>query len=242
MQHSGRPVEQAAYGRTVVITDELRDTLSRLTKPLGLCSTCRRREAISICGERVACRPCSEHRGRVEANRRDLEALEALAAADDQHPGALWNIAGYSARWDERFTPSSTGRAERVLRGAFTDAIRGRRVQLRIDHGGPSSTVASMADGTLRLAQDSRGLWFSARLPRTAEGRRLLAAIRQGEIKSVSPGWTGKHVTGYPEQLYTRIDLTEISLLTSTRRPAWPSCWVRDWVEAFVDRDGDGDG
>jgi len=80
-----------------------------------------------------------------------------------------------------------------------------------------------LRSGTLRLAEDTRGLKFSLDLPDTAAGRDVVALAERNDIGGMSFGFRvpkgGESWNGKRRTLRT-IDLREISIVSSW--PAYP--------------------
>lgn len=94
-------------------------------------------------------------------------------------------ILGYAIRWSDEALVA--GRRERFERGAFSAWLaRGGPCALTLDHNGP--LLASSSFGTLRLAEDARGLLVVADL-RHAVGVNL-SPVRSGALNGMSLGFT----------------------------------------------------
>lgn len=110
---------------------------------------------------------------------------------------------------------------ETIAAGAFARSLRaGRDILALADHD-PSRLLARTASGTLRLAEDSRGLAFDLDLPDTTAGRDVLALAERGDLGGMSFGFTvpqgGARWDGDRRELRT-VDLHEISVVQ-----AWPA-------------------
>src|SRR5690606_20155675 len=100
------------------------------------------------------------------------------------------HIGGYATSTWRR-----SARGECIARGAFRGVLaRKTPVGLWMNHD-DSIVLASTHDGTLHVVEDTRGLWFEARLPDTAVGRRVLADVRTNVIRGASIGAPDCHVT-----------------------------------------------
>lgn len=126
-------------------------------------------------------------------------------------------LEGYAATFD---SVATIGRFEETIaRGAFADAIRGDVLAL-LDHDA-GKVLGRTRSGTLRLAEDSRGLTFSLDLPDTAAGRDVLALAERGDLGGMSFGFTvpkgGDAWTGNRRSLRT-VGLREVSVVS-----AWPA-------------------
>lgn len=110
---------------------------------------------------------------------------------------------------------------ETIRAGAFAASIAsGRDVIALADHDA-TRVLGRTKSGTLRLAEDTRGLQFSLDLPDTTAARDLLALAERGDIGGASFGFKvaqkGEHWSGNRRELRA-IDLHEISIVQS-----WPA-------------------
>jgi len=110
---------------------------------------------------------------------------------------------------------------ESIRAGAFRDTLAsGRDVLALVDHD-PSRVLARTRSGTLRLAEDSRGLAFDLDLPGTQAGNDVLALVERGDVGGMSFGFSvrskGDEWSGDRRELQS-VDLHEISVVL-----AWPA-------------------
>lgn len=91
---------------------------------------------------------------------------------------------GYAAVFDSPSEPMPF--VEYVKRGAFTKTIKdGADVRLLIDHEGVP--LARTKSGTLRLAEDERGLAVEADLdPMNPDAARIISAMKRGDLSQMS--------------------------------------------------------
>jgi hypothetical protein len=121
-------------------------------------------------------------------------------------------LEGYAAVFEQRATIADF--TETVARGAFADTLRsGRDVLALVDHD-PQRLLGRTKNGTLRLAEDQRGLAFSIDVPDTQLGRDTLAMAERGDLGGASfgfrvpkggDGWEGRNRT------LIRVDLIDVS-------------------------------
>ncbi|WP_186397671.1 HK97 family phage prohead protease [Stappia sp. TSB10GB4] len=127
-------------------------------------------------------------------------------------------LEGYAATFDN---PASIGGrfVETIARGAFAATIRGRGDVLALVDHDPGRVLARTRSGTLRLAEDSRGLAFDLDVPDTTHGRDVLALAERGDLGGMSFGFTAvdEHRDGDHRELRA-VDLHEISVVL-----AWPA-------------------
>ena len=77
---------------------------------------------------------------------------------------------------------------ERIVQGAFTEAIAVGTVELWIDHDHKRGCAAHQADGSLVLVEDGVGLWFEASIPSTPDGDDALRLARGAGYRGCSVG------------------------------------------------------
>jgi len=108
---------------------------------------------------------------------------------------------------------------ETVQPGAFKDSLAGDVLAL-VDHD-TSRLLARTKSGTLRLAEDSRGLHFDLAVPETGLGRDVLTLAERGDLGGASFAFTvprgGERWAGRSREL-VRVNLQEISVVS-----AWPA-------------------
>lgn len=128
-------------------------------------------------------------------------------------------LEGYAAVFN---TPAQIGDfTENLLPGAFAETIdQGRDILALVDHS-PEKVLARTRSGTLRLAEDSRGLAFDLSVPNTTLGSDVLALAERGDLGGMSFAFTvpkgGESWEGRRRTL-TRLTLHEISVVN-----AWPA-------------------
>lgn len=79
---------------------------------------------------------------------------------------------------------------EVILPGAFGESLAERRDILALVDHDAHRVLARTRSGTLRLAQDSRGLAFDLDVPDTTAGRDVLALAERGDLGGMSFGFT----------------------------------------------------
>lgn len=123
---------------------------------------------------------------------------------------------------------------EVIARGAFTETLKSGDKLALVDHN-PSQLLARTRNGSLKLAEDTRGLHFSIDLPKTTLADDVLALAEAGSLGGASFGfiavrdrWTGNLRT------LEAIDLREISVVSAW--PAYPETSVSARSRAFSGR------
>ncbi|WP_415715362.1 HK97 family phage prohead protease [Roseibium sp.] len=127
-------------------------------------------------------------------------------------------LEGYAATFNE--AAEIGGRfVETIARGAFTHSLRsGVDVLALVDHD-PGRVLARTRSGTLRLAEDSRGLAFDLDVPDTTAGRDVLALAERGDLGGMSFGFTMMEENRQGDYRELRaVELHEISVVL-----AWPA-------------------
>lgn len=109
-------------------------------------------------------------------------------AATELRAVAGRKLTGYAAVFN---TPASIGGyTETVMPGAFRASLLNPRADVLalVDHD-PGRLLARTASGTLRLAEDARGLAFELDLPDTTLGRDVLALAERRDLGGMSFGF-----------------------------------------------------
>lgn len=97
-------------------------------------------------------------------------------------------ITGHASVFDAVYDVGGMFR-ERFVRGAFRDSIaRGDDVRALIEHD-PSQVIGRVKAGSLRLAEDERGLAVSIELPDTQRARDLIVEMESGLRDQMSIGF-----------------------------------------------------
>ncbi|KFB08843.1 HK97 family phage prohead protease [Nitratireductor basaltis] len=127
-------------------------------------------------------------------------------------------LEGYAATFNN---PADIGGIfmETIAPGAFAASLRARRDILALVDHDPGRVLARTRSGTLRLAEDTKGLAFSLDVPDTSAGRDVLALAERGDVGGMSFGFTAvdEHRDGDRREL-RGVDLHEISIVL-----AWPA-------------------
>lgn len=114
----------------------------------------------------------------------DVEHRELDFDVEWRAEGDEIGFTGYAAVWNSPSRPLPF--IEQFSPGAFTRSLNsGRDVKLLVDHN-RERLLASRKAGTLRLAEDDRGLRVEADLAPTSYARDLRVLAERGEISSMS--------------------------------------------------------
>ena len=145
--------------------------------------------------------PGSDH-----MERRAAPALRASAGR---------KLEGYAATFG---VPARIGGfTETILPGAFRASLAaGRDVLFLVDHD-PSRLLGRTASGTLRLAEDSRGLHFELDMPDTGLGRDVLALAERRDLGGMSFSFkaTDEAWPSRDRRELRALDLFEVSVVHS---------------------------
>lgn len=150
-------------------------------------------------------------------------ALEVRTAVELRATSA-GRLEGYAAVFG---TPSQDlgGFTESVRPGAFARSLASPAGILALYDHDTRSILGRVGAGTLRLAEDSRGLHFEVDLPKTSIGSDLSVLVQRGDVAGASFAFTtpagGDHWSlrgGDPHRELLDVDLHEI---TVTANPAY---------------------
>lgn len=112
------------------------------------------------------------------------DGLERRAAAE-LRATAGGRLEGYAAVWDSE-SQDLGGFVETVRRGAFTRSLaHPDNITALYDHD-RRAILGRVGAGTLRLAEDGRGLHFDVQLPPTSVGKDLAVLVERGDVRGAS--------------------------------------------------------
>lgn len=105
--------------------------------------------------------------------------------------GSQSRISGYAATFDtEAQLPGFT---EVIRPGAFDRALREKQDVVALFNHDENFVLGRTTSGTLRLRQDSKGLWFDCDLPGTQAARDLHESIKRKDVAGCSFAFTLPH-------------------------------------------------
>lgn len=107
------------------------------------------------------------------------------------------------------------GFTESINTGAFTRTLVGNTDILALVDHDSTRLIGRTKSGTLRLAQDTRGLHFDLDVPQTQLGNDLLALAERGDLGGMSFGFRSKD-DQWPDpetRILRDVDLFEISVV-----------------------------
>ncbi len=141
--------------------------------------------------------------------------MERRIAAEVRASGR--KLEGYAAVFGQEARISDF--TEIIQPGAFRDSLAGDVLAL-VDHDA-GKLLARTRSGSLRLAEDSRGLAFSLDVPDTSLGRDVLALAERGDLGGASFGFLvpqgGERWQANKREL-VKVNLHEIPIVS-----AWPA-------------------
>jgi HK97 family phage prohead protease len=117
--------------------------------------------------------------------------MERRASSDIRAAGAtdLPRVFGYAATFGS--TADLGEFTESIRAGAFKRSLESNSIDpVALVHHRPELILGRRSAGTLRLAEDERGLKFEIYLPPTQTGRDLAVSIERGDIRGCSFAFT----------------------------------------------------
>ena len=116
---------------------------------------------------------------------RDFRFVKRAENESDSGPGTL---EGYAAVWDEETDLGYM--LEEFARGCFKDSIANEDDdQLALMNHNPDMVLGRMSAGTLKLAEDAKGLKAEIDLPGTSYAKDIHASVTRGDVKGMSVGF-----------------------------------------------------
>lgn len=154
-----------------------------------------------------------------EVERRTVALVEFRL---DEPEGMRPKMAGHAAVFDE-LSEEIFGFKEKIRPGAFARTIQQADVRALWNHDA-NFVLGRSKSGTLRLAEDARGLAVEIDPPKTQWARDLLVTMRRGDVDQMSFGfrviresWEG--TAGEPVRVLEEVELFDVSPVTF---PAYP--------------------
>ncbi len=134
-------------------------------------------------------------------------------------------LEGYAATFNTE-TRIADAWSETIAPGAFSASIgRATDILALVDHD-PGRVLGRTRSGTLRLAEDARGLAFDLDVPDTQAGRDVLALAERGDLGGMSFGFTVRDERRDGDRRELRaVDIFEISVVSAW--PAYPETVVQ---------------
>lgn len=135
-------------------------------------------------------------------------------------------IVGHAAVFNQ-LSEDLGGFREQIAPGAFTEALEKDDVRALFNHN-PDHVLGRNRAGTLKLAEDTRGLAVDINPPDTSAAADLLALLERGDVTQMSFGFSirpngenwAKNDEGLWIRTITRVRLFDVSPVTY---PAYPT-------------------
>ena len=149
--------------------------------------------------------------------RRSVQACEFRMEPDEESSGQ--QIAGHAAVFDVE-TDIGDMFSEIVRPGAFQRAIRDSQDVRALFNHDENHVLGRTRNGTLRLAEDARGLAVEIDPPNTQTGRDVVELIRRGDVSQMSYAFVVKQERwtersgGTPLREVLDLDLYDVSPVT----------------------------
>ncbi len=229
--------ETTAYPRRAVIVAHAQALRERACHMPVNCEVCRRGTPVVLVAResesagRAICGACHADLDPAGERRRQLQEAEAETATLAQVlelSARGRRLIGYVSVFDQ-VRRRSDDIEEVVTSGAFDHAIQRGGVVLVVNHD-KRRVVARQADGTLRLRADPYGLFLQADVePRVHGG--LLDQASRGELRGSFAFLEDTSVielTWPPQRqrIFRQFDLTELTVVTRDRTPAYRQTWL----------------
>jgi len=157
---------------------------------------------------------------KIERRTFNVQNVEARQSDD-----GVMRLSGYAAVFDDSSVPLPF--KERIAPGAFRKTLsEAPDVRLLINHEG--LPLARTKNGTLRLSEDERGLYFDAELADTQEARDIHTLVGRGDVDQMSFAFRvirQKWSSDKTERTLTEVSLADgdVSVVTY---PAYPTTSV----------------
>jgi uncharacterized protein len=168
---------------------------------------------------------------RITFNKFELRAGQA---------GDGMSFSGYAAVFNSDSEPLPF--IERIAPGAFAKSLKSRNnIRMYMNHDS-SMLLGTTRSKTVRLAEDSKGLFVDADLPDTSVGRDLSVLMQRGDVDSMSFGFTvpqggDRWSDDGSRRELRQIRLFEVSVVTGFPAYAATSASVRS-LDALATRTG----
>jgi hypothetical protein len=123
---------------------------------------------------------------KTEVERRTVtELVEARASVED----ASQKLGGYAARFNSETVIAGMFR-ERIAPGAFGTALGTSDVRALFNHDANQIPLGRTSSGSLKVAEDDRGLTYEVTLPNTTLARDLFESVKRGDVRESSFAFT----------------------------------------------------
>lgn len=146
-----------------------------------------------------------------------IEKRSFMEAPELRADGGKRTLAGYAAVFNSD-TRIGTSFREMVMPGAFTETLKTADVRALFDHDS-GRLLGRKSNGTLRLAEDKRGLAVEIDLPDTSDGRDIAELVKRGDLDGMSFSFFVTHdewdeTQDPPLRQIHAVELHEVSVVT----------------------------
>ncbi len=152
--------------------------------------------------------------------------LEVRTAASLE-AGRSGRVQGYAAVFNSQADLGEF--VETIRAGAFASSLASPDNILALYDHERRSVLGRAGAGTLKLAEDTKGLHFELELPDTSTGRDLATLIRRGDVRGCSFGFTVPAEGDkweYRERMYRELINVGLHEITITATPAYQDTTV----------------
>lgn len=151
-------------------------------------------------------------------NRSEKQIRSLVRKVETRADGERMTVAGYAAIFGEVADIAGIYR-EVIARGAFSRSLRTDDVLALFGHDS-GRLLGRTTSGTLRLAEDAKGLSVEIDLPDTTDGRDVRTLIARGDISGMSFGFNIVHEewdfsAEPPLRTIIDVDLVEVSVVSA---------------------------
>lgn len=157
---------------------------------------------------------------------REIRTTDMVVANE----GKTATFTGYAAVFDSPSEPLPF--IETIAPGAFARSLKSRNdVRMYVNHD-DNMVLASRRSGTLKLAEDAKGLRVEAKMPDTSYARDLVELMRSGVVDSMSFGFSvprggDEWSEDGSQRRLNEIRLHEVSVVTGVPAYSATSAMVR---------------
>jgi HK97 family phage prohead protease len=169
--------------------------------------------------------------------RLELRARAAciLAVANSDRPSSIGTLSGLAIPF-ERFGRPSPTETEIIGPHACDELLdSSAEVALLVDHD-RLMPLAKRSNFGVRLTKSPKGLRVEADLPPSDEGRLVARLLESGKVAGFSfsirfpdSEYRVDDIEGLKVRYFSRLTISEISLITAPRTPAYPLVGTIDW-------------
>lgn len=147
----------------------------------------------------------------------EAEVRSLVRPVERRAEGDKVTVAGYAAIFGEAADIGGYF-VEVVARGAFAGTLKVADVRAYFDHD-RGRVLGRMSAGTLRLAEDDRGLRVEIDLPDTSDGVDVAKLIERGDVSGMSFGFSvlrqeWDETVDPPKRTILEVDLREVSIVS----------------------------